>query len=210
MTVGLGTGSTAAFFISALAERIRTEQLAIRCVATSRGSETLAAKFGITTLPLAPDTLPDLTIDGADEADPQLHLIKGGGGALVREKLVASSSGEMVVIVDESKFVPVLGTFPLPVGIFPFGWQTTRTRVEKAFGIVPMLRGGEKTPFVTDDDLYILDLPCVAIPDPASYQARLREIVGVAEVGLFVNIAQRLLIGHENGHVEVVVRPKNG
>lgn len=208
MTVGLGTGTTAAHFISALADRIRSEQLDLRCVATSRAAEGLAAKFGIHTLPLAPDTLPDITIDGADEADPRLDLIKGGGGALVREKIVASSSGEMVVIADSSKYVPVLGAFPLPVGIFRFGWQTTRTRIVDALGILPALRGGESDPYITDDDLYIFDLPCVAIPDPVAYQARLHAIVGVAEVGLFVGIANRLLIGHDDGHVDVIYRPK--
>ncbi len=209
MTVGLGTGTTAAFFIEALAARVATENLRLRCVATSRGAEALAAQHGVVTIPLSPDALPDMTIDGADEATPDLHLIKGGGGALVREKLVAASSREMVVIVDRRKYVPSLGAFPLPVTVFPFGWQTTRARVEREFGFESAVRGGEDTPFLTDDGLYILDLPFGAggIVDPAAVQARLHATVGVAEVGLFVGIARRLLIGDDDGSVEEIARP---
>jgi ribose 5-phosphate isomerase A len=206
MIVGLGTGTTAAFFIEALGERIRRDGLKLRCVATSRAAETLAARFGIHTVPLTPQTLPDLTVDGADEADPQLHLIKGGGGALVQEKIVATSSAEMVVITDSSKFVPVLGAFPVPVAIVRFGWETTRDRIAHEFGFAPSLRGGESAPFVNDDGMYILDVPFGSIPHPVELLARLRAVVGVADAGLFVGIAKRLLIGHDDGTVEEIVR----
>ena len=204
MTVGLGTGTTAAFFIEALGVRVRADGLRLRCVATSRAAGALARQYGIPTLPLSPETLPDLTVDGADEADHRLNLIKGGGGALVGEKIVAASSAEMVVITDSSKYVPVLGAFPVPVAIVEFGWETTRDRIVREFGVVPSLRGGESTPFVNDDGMYILDLPFGAIPDPAGLLARLRAIVGVADAGLFVGIARRILIGHDDGHVEEI------
>lgn len=205
MTVGIGTGSTAAFFITALGERMRDEGLRIRgAVPTSRASEALAIQAGIPLLPLGESSRPDITIDGADEIGPGLALIKGGGGALVREKLVAASSKQMVVIADRSKAVgDAFGAFPLPVAIFPYGWMTTRLRIADTFpGIPAMLRkGSDLSPFTTDDGLYILDMHFGTITDPAGLEAKLRTVVGVAEVGLFVGIASRALIGGDDGGV---------
>ncbi len=202
MTVGLGTGSTASCFIEALASRIKNEGLRIRGVPTSVAAERLARQHQIPLLPLTEHTRPDITVDGADETDSQLNLIKGGGAALVQEKIVAASSGTMVVIVDESKLVPILGTFPLPVAIIPFGWETTLKRVRSAFpNVDTTLRPNpDGTPLVTDDGLHILDLPFgPTITDPAALQAQLRAVVGVAEVGLFVGIASRVIIGRSDG-----------
>lgn len=202
MTVGLGTGSTASCFIEALAGRIEDEGLRIRGVPTSNAAEQLARKHGIPVFPLGQGTRPDLTVDGADETDARLNLIKGGGAALVQEKLVAASSGAMIVIADESKLVATLGAFPLPVAIIPFGWETTLQRIRKAFPHVDaaLRLSGDGSPLVTDDGLHIFDLPFgPAIRDPAALQAQLRAIVGVAEVGLFVGIASRVIIGRSDG-----------
>jgi ribose 5-phosphate isomerase A len=202
MTVGLGTGSTASCFIEALAERIKNENLRIRGVPTSIAAERLARKLGIPVFPLSQSTCPDLTIDGADETDARLNLIKGGGAALVQEKLVAASSGAMVVIADESKLVATLGAFPLPVAIIPFGWETTLNRIKKAFPRVnaALRLDPEGVPLITDDGLHILDLPFgPTITNPAALQAQLRATVGVAEVGLFVDIASRVIIGRADG-----------
>ena len=202
MTVGLGTGSTAALFIEALAERVRRENLSVRGVPTSAAGAGLAGRVGLDLVPLGQNTRPDLTVDGADEVDPNLALIKGGGGALVREKLVAVSSRRFVVIADESKTVATLGAFPLPVAVLPFGWQTTQTRIEDGFGVRVALRERDGAPFVTDDGLYLLDLhfgPVIA--DAGDLEARLKAVVGVAEVGLFVGVANAALFGSPDGSV---------
>ena len=204
MTVGLGTGSTAALFIEALAERVRRENLSVRGVPTSAAGSGLAARLGLDLVALGQNTRPDLTVDGADEVDPSLSLIKGGGGALVREKLVAVSSRRFVVIVDENKAVTTLGAFPLPVAILPFGWETTRARIQDGFGVRVALRERDGAPFVTDDGLYLLDLHVgPAIADPGDLEARLKTVVGVAEVGLFVGVASVALFGSADGSVRI-------
>lgn len=203
MVVGLGSGSTADFFHEALAERMRAEGLRVQGVAPSRRSEASAAKHGI---PLAePGVSLDLAVDGADEVDPDLNLIKGGGGALVREKIVAASARELVIVADIGKSVVTLGTFPLPVAIVPFGWKATKCHIEGTFGVSTALRGGESTPFVSDDGLYVLDVHFAdagGLPNPAETEARLRSIVGVAECGLFVCMTSRVLFGYPDGTVE--------
>jgi ribose 5-phosphate isomerase A len=208
MLVGLGTGTTAKHFVAALGERMRAEGLRLRgCVPTSGRAEALGRAAGLPLVPLTRENTPDLTVDGADEIDPVLHLIKGGGGALVREKLVAVSSREMVVIADATKLVPTLGAFPLPVAVFPFGWENTLARLEDAVGAPAALRpapDGSGAPYVSDDGLHVIDLRLGAIPDPAGLQARLRAVTGVAEVGLFVGIARRALIGSDDGTVREV------
>lgn len=208
MIVGLGTGTTARFFVQSLAARIQNGELQnVRGVATSRASETLAQTGGIPLVPLTLATRPDLTVDGADEVDPNLHLIKGFGGALVREKLVAVASREMVVIADGSKDKAVLGAFPLSVAVFPFGWEITQARIEAAFPHAPVvLRGGPDAPFVTDDGLFILDCRLGQIPDPAQTERAFHTLPGVAEVGLFVHIAGRVIFGHDDGTVTEKVR----
>jgi ribose 5-phosphate isomerase A len=202
-TIGLGTGSTAAFFLEALAVRVRDEGLWVEGIATSRASEALAARYDIPLVPLTPGTTPDLTIDGADEIGSHLTLIKGGGGALLREKLVASASTEMIVIADASKPVPKLGAFPLPVAVVPFAVDLLSDELRTRFE-VPVTRRtlGDGTPFVSDDQLAILDLHFGFIPRPALLEKRLKLIVGIVETGLFVGIARRALIGHDDGRVD--------
>jgi ribose 5-phosphate isomerase A len=200
MVVGLGTGSTAAFAIRALGERVRTG-LRITAVSSSVASEVLAREVGIPVRTFADVRALDITIDGADEVDPRLQLIKGGGGALVREKLVAAASREMIVVADAGKCVETLGAFPLPIAIFPFAWQTTLARIQ-GMGHA-LLRERCAAPFLTDDGLYIVDLSKGTIPDPEALAAALHATPGVADVGLFLNLATKLVVGYEDGHTEV-------
>lgn len=203
MTVGLGTGTTATFFIERLIERCR-EGLKISAVATSSRSEALARQGGIPIEDINHLLAIDLTVDGADEIDINKCMIKGGGGALLREKIVASMSKEMIVIVDETKLVNKLGKFPLPVEIVPFGYTATIHHIEK-LGWSGKLR---MTPtdefFRTDNGNYIYDIHFnELINDPEQLQHRLREIVGVIESGLFIRLAKRVVIGYNNGNVEI-------
>ena len=201
MIVGLGSASTANAFHRALAERIQAEGLQIQGVAPSRPTEEHAASLGIPLIPLQSGMTLDLNVDGADEVDANLQLIKGGGGALVREKLVAAAAKEFIVVADASKSVPILGRFPLPVAVIPFGWTTTQARLESLFSVAAPIRGGAENPFVSDDQLYILDVSFGQIPDPAETLARLRAIIGVADAGLFVGMATRALFGNADGTV---------
>ena len=209
MTVGLGTRSTAAFAIHALGRRVQAEALRLRCVATSQESEALARTYGIPFVPLAEVSRIDITIDGADEVDPGFRLIKGGGGALVREKIVAAATDAEIIVVDSSKVVPALGAHPLPVAVLPFAWEWTQARLETLFRVPAPRRplpAGE--PFVSDDGLYILDMAFGApLPDPDTLEARLKTVVGVVEAGLFVGLCRRLIIGHADGRVEERVAP---
>ena len=204
MTVGLGTGSTSAFAIHALGRRFQAEPLALRCIATSRESEELGRSYG---LPFALfDDVPyfDITIDGADEIDPQFRLIKGAGGALVREKIVAAATRTEIIIVDEGKVKAALGARPLPVAILPYAWQWTQAKIERQFGITaPRRQASAQEPFLSDDGLFILDLEFGApLPTPDTLEQQLKMIVGVVETGLFVGLCQRVIIGYEDGHLE--------
>jgi ribose 5-phosphate isomerase A len=205
MTLGLGTGSTTTYAIQALGERIRREGLQVRGVPTSDRTRELAETLQIPLTDFSTGSELDLTIDGADEVDPALNLIKGGGGALVREKLVASASRELIIICDDSKLKPVLGTFPLPVAVIPFAWETTRQRLLRLCPHITRRETGEAPgkPFVTDDGLYILDLHLGSIPDVPALAREIKQTVGVAEVGLFVGLASRVVVGYEDGHTEI-------
>lgn len=211
MTLGLGTGSTAAYAIHALGRRFQTESLALRCVATSCDSEELGRSYGLTFVDVADVSRFDITIDGADEVDPEFRLIKGGGGALVREKIVAASTITEIIIVDEGKVKAALGAHPLPVAVLPFAWQWTQARVQTTFGVPAprrLLPSGEA--FLSDDGLYILDMAFSApLPSPDTLEQRLKSVVGVVETGLFVGLCQRLIIGFADGHIEekVLARP---
>lgn len=204
MTVGLGTGSTSAFAIHALGRRFQSESLSLRCVATSRDSEELGRSYGLTFVDVADVSRFDLTIDGADEVDPEFRLIKGGGGALVREKMVAAATDTEIIIVDEGKVKPALGRFPLPVAVLPFAWQWTQARLQAAFGVpAPRRALPSGDPFLSDDGLFVLDMAFGApLPAPNTLEARLKTVVGVVESGLFVGLCQRLIIGHADGRVE--------
>jgi len=204
MRLGLGTGSTAKHFVELLGERVRAG-LDVVCVPTSEATHADAQRAGI---PLATlDELPelDLTVDGADEISPDLTLIKGGGGALLREKIVAAASARMVVIADESKCVPVLGRFPLPIEIAPFGAGATLLAVHAAIDRVQkpapldFRKGRDGHAFVTDGGHWIIDAPLGRIEDPAALARALATVPGVMEHGLFVGLATLAIVGGPNG-----------
>lgn len=207
MVVGLGSGSTATLAVQRLGERVR-QGLHITGVATSAATESLARALGIALIPFNEDTRLDLAIDGADEVDPQLNLIKGLGGALLREKLVELAATELTIIVDQSKPVPVLGSrSPVPVEIVQFGWRRTLARIE-ALGCraVPRQAGNEL--FLTDGGHYILDCRFGQIADPAAIASQLKALSGVVEHGLFLGLATLLVVGKAEGDVEIRSRQR--
>ena len=202
MRLGLGSGSTAREFVDLLGKKVAAG-LSVRCVATSEATEIQAKSLGIplTTLNELPEL--DLTVDGADEIDPELRLIKGGGGALLREKIVAAASLGMVVIADASKKVARLGAFALPVEVVPFGLAATKRHIERALANLGLagpvrLRGGA-APFVTDGGHQILDCALGAIPDPERLALALSVIPGVVEHGLFIGYARAAIIAGAEG-----------
>jgi ribose 5-phosphate isomerase A len=200
MTVGLGTGTTARWFVSALAAR----KIDVTCVATSRETEQQADSLGLRRVELDEAGPIDLTVDGADQIGPGLALIKGGGGALLREKLVWEASKRCVVIADASKNQPPFGAFPLPVEVVRFGHESTLRRIvdvlkDQGVDAVPQLRGGVAAPYITDNGNLIYDIPCGAITDPGALAAALKTITGLVEHGLFLGLASEALIGTERG-----------
>lgn len=209
MRVGLGTGSTAAWMVRCLGELVREEGLKITGVPTSSRTADLARQVGITVVGLDEAKWLDLTIDGADEFDAQLNLIKGGGGALLQEKIVATASDQMIVIADAAKEVATLGAFPLPVEVVPFGWQTTKALIEETLvsldvlGRHASLRLNGSQPFVTDEGNYIVDLHLNRIGNPRQLGMVLNQIPGVVENGLFIDICDIVIIGQGDGRVEV-------
>lgn len=207
MNVGLGTGRTTAFAIDALGRRIRQERLRIDAIATSQASHELALKNGIHLCGWDCLRRFDITIDGADEVDPQFRLIKGGGGALVREKIVAAASDIEIIIVDPGKMVANLGDRALPVAVLPFGWQSTRDAIEKTFNCpITQRQTADGAEFISDDGLAILDVHYGILPDPDTLESRLKSIVGVVEVGLFVGLCHRVIIGHPDGTIQELTR----
>jgi ribose 5-phosphate isomerase A len=204
MRLGLGTGSTAAHFVDVLSERVRGG-LDIVGVPTSEATYQRATRGGITLTTL--DEIPqlDLTVDGADEIAPDLTLIKGGGGALLREKIVAAASTRMIVIADESKWVSVLGQFPLPIEISPFGAAAITRAVEAVNteagcpGPLALRKGQDGRPFVTDGGHWLLDAKLQRIPDPPKLAARLAQVPGVMEHGLFIGLAHTAILAGPNG-----------
>ena len=196
--VGLGTGSTVYYVLLALGEKVR-DGLNITGIATSKQTESISAKQGIPLSTLAERPVIDLTIDGADEIDPSLNLIKGGGGALVREKIIAHASKRLVIVADESKLVSVLGTtFALPVEVLQFGWEATQTAINNICGKSTMRYSGEK-PFLSDNGNYILDCRFDMIRQPAQIELQLNNLPGVVENGLFVSRADKAIIGTTSG-----------
>lgn len=204
MRLGLGTGSTAAHFVDLLGARVAAG-LKVICVPTSERTRIQAEGLSIplTTLDETPEL--DLTVDGADEVDGALRLIKGGGGALLREKIVAAASARMVAIVDDTKIVPHLGKFPLPVEVNAFGLGATRRMVEKAAarhgcqGAVSLRAGADGKPFVTDGGHFILDCAFGVIADPEALSADLFAVPGVVEHGLFIGLAKAAVIAGASG-----------
>jgi ribose 5-phosphate isomerase A len=200
MTVGLGTGSTAALFVEALAAR----KLSLTCVSTSEATAALARALGMTVIDIDEAGVIDLTVDGADEIGPGLDVIKGGGAALLREKLVWEASRRRIAIADASKHSTQLGRFPLPIEVIAFGHISTAKRVATALkdcGIeaAPMLRLKSGAPVVTDSGNYIYDAACGAIPNAHALGAALKAITGVVEHGLFLGLAAEALIATDEG-----------
>lgn len=201
MIVGLGTGSTAAHFVRLLAER----KLDLRCAPTSEATHALARSLGMNVIAVSEIDRIDVTVDGADEVDGAFRLIKGGGGALLREKIVAAASDRMVVIADAGKSVETLGRYPLPVEVTPFGHNLTAHKVRAALrasgcaGDVVRVRQGGEAPFLSDGGNYILDCECRIIPDPEGLAAALAGIPGVVEHGLFIGLAHTVIIGRTGG-----------
>jgi ribose 5-phosphate isomerase A len=200
MTVGLGTGSTAAWFVKALAAR----GLDIRGVSTSQATEDLALSLGIPMISLNEAGTLDLTVDGADEIGPGLSLIKGGGAALLREKLVWEASRRCVVIADHAKVVPMLGAFSLPIEVVAFGHLTTARRivdglVDCDIAAIPRLREKDGKAVLTDGGNLIYDAPCGVIADPSALADALKSITGVVDHGLFLDLADEALVAGPDG-----------
>lgn len=214
MRLGLGTGSTAVFMVHRLAARIRAEGLRLRCAATSRSTCELAGRLGIAVEELEQIGWLDMTIDGADEIDPDLNLIKGGGGAHLREKIAAAASDRMVVIADPAKVVETLGAFHLPVEVIPFGWETTRVHIQRLLDSLELtqrpilLRQREGRAMQTDEGNLILDLALDMIVQPARLAQGLNAIPGVVEHGLFLGMCDLALIGSPDGGVIEMTRPE--
>src|SRR5438477_3270267 len=211
MRLGLGTGSTAKHFVELLGEKVRAG-LKVIGVPTSEATRGDAMRCGIALTTLEDIDRLDLTVDGADEIDPLLNLIKGGGGALLREKIVATASDRMIVIADDSKSVDVLGRFPLPVEVIPFGLAATRRAIEKAFaetgvsGQMVVRNGKDGHVFVTDGGHWIIDAHLGRIADPPRLARLLNVIPGVVEHGLFIGLASTVILAGAQG-IRVINRP---
>ena len=203
--VGLGTGSTAYFAVVALGERVKAG-LKIVGIPTSVATADLARQLGIPLTTLDEHPQIDITIDGADEIDPRLNLIKGGGGALLREKVVASVTKKMVVVSDSSKVVPALGKFPLPVEIIPFARTVVEKRIASLGAVTKLRTKPDGQPFVTDNGNQILDCSFGKIDDPPALARELNATPGVVEHGLFIGLAKLALIG--KGSEVIEIRPK--
>ena len=206
MVVGLGTGSTAKHLVIALGERVRAG-MKLRAVPTSLETAELARQVGIPLIDTANRWEIDVAIDGADQVDPNFNLIKGGGGALLKEKIVAASAKQFIVMVDQTKQVSVLGgSFPLPIEIIPFGWGSTAREIEALTRGRVVLRERNGAPFKTEAGHLILDVHLDRIDQPAELETALNLIPGVVETGLFINRTHILIVGTATGvqilHVE--------
>jgi len=200
--VGLGSGSTATYAVRFVAERVR-QGLEITAMPTSLKTKQLAEQLGIPLTTLEEHLQIDIDIDGADEIDPHLNLIKGGGGALLREKIIASASKRFVVVADSGKLVPCLGKFPLPVEVIPFAQPIVKTRIEALGAKVSLRQYAYGNPYVTDEGHHILDCTFGRIEDPPALARKLHEIPGVVEHGLFIGMAELALVGKDGGVILV-------
>lgn len=206
MTIGLGTGSTMEWTIKALGNKINNG-LEIRAVSTSQASSKLAQQYNIPLIALNDAAKIQLAIDGADEIDPQLRLIKGGGGALFQEKMVAAAAEEFIVIADHSKMVAQLGAYPLPVEVSSFNWKQVEKQMTKLLAKPLKLRmKKDDTPFITDHGNYIIDISFEVINNIDEVNNALLHIPGVIETGLFLDMANKALIGYPDGQIEWIER----
>ena len=212
MRLGLGSGSTSHWMVRLLGERVRAG-LDVVGVATSTGTADLAREEGIRVVELDEVDGLDVTLDGADEIDPALRMIKGGGACLLWEKIVATASARMVAMVDASKTVPTLGAFPLPIEVVRFGWRSTAKRVAEVLAAADVDSRGMSQrrvagdPLLTDSGHYILDLELGRIGDPEALERDLRRLPGVVETGLFLGIADAMVIGRKDGTATLVEAP---
>ena len=212
MKLGLGTGSTAKIFVDRLAERVHAEGMDLICASTSKATAEQARGLGLVVEDLNDIGWLDLTIDGADEVDPDLNLIKGGGAAHLREKIVATASERMVVVADQGKVVDRLGAFKLPVEVIGFGWKTTHRQIERVLERLDyqdcpvVLREKDGQPVMTDEGNLILDLDLGVIPDAPRLARALSAIAGVVEHGLFLDICNLAIIGRADGSVVELLR----
>jgi ribose 5-phosphate isomerase A len=200
--VGLGTGSTAKYFIQLLGEQVKNG-LRIRGIPSSDRSRERAVELGIPLTTLDECQRIDVTVDGADEVDPQMRLIKGGGGALLREKIVASATRQYVIITDASKRVPVLGKFPLPVEVIKFAQALVTKRIEALGAKVILRRNADGTPYLTDENNYILDCHFGQIRGADGLANKLSDMPGVVEHGLFIGMASVVLVATGSEVVEL-------
>jgi ribose 5-phosphate isomerase A len=199
MVVGLGTGSTAKHLVMALGEQVK-RGLNVRGVCTSQETAALATQYGIALLDRDPGWTIDVAIDGADQVDPTFNLIKGGGGALLKEKIVAASAKQFIVLIDHTKRVPVLGgAFPLPVEVIPFGWSSTARHIEALTQGRVVLRQRNGAPFGTESGHLIVDVHLTRIDRPQELEIALNRIPGVVETGLFVGRTDVLIVGTPHG-----------
>lgn len=204
MRVGLGTGSTSKYVLELLGKRVREQGLRITGVPSSESAAKLAREVGIPLASFAEVNELDIAIDGADEVGPDLSLIKGGGGALLHEKVVATAAHEFIVVVGEGKVVPMLGAFPLPVEVIPFAGPLVKRKLAELGGHPELRRKGD-APYLTDEGNWIYDCHFGSIPQPEKTAAQLKSIVGVVEHGLFLNIASRVIVADAQG-VSVIER----
>lgn len=201
-TIGMGSGSTIFWLIQELA--LRTKQgFSLSIVATSTRTKKLAAEAGITMVELNDVDMLPITIDGADEVDDKFQLIKGGGGALLQEKMVAAASQKLIIIADETKYVKQLGHFPLPVEVIPAGWKQVQKKIMAMGCSRVILRVRNDQPFVTDTGHHILDCHFEKIDNAAALNISLHLIPGVVETGLFINMANAIVIGYADGRIEM-------
>jgi ribose 5-phosphate isomerase A len=203
MTIGLGTGSTAYWAIEKIGEKVNKEGWKIKAIATSIRSEEQALGLGIPIVNFSTVRSIDVTIDGADEVDGCLQLIKGGGGALLREKIVATNSLQMIVVADESKWVKTLGKFPLPVEVIHFGWERTFEKLQ-LLGCLAKRRMNGTDPYLTDNGNFIVDCAFEEINDAPKLHAAVNEITGVVDNGLFIHIATKLILGFNDGTTRIL------
>jgi ribose 5-phosphate isomerase A len=203
MTIGIGTGSTAYWFIEALGKKVK-EGFPCVGVPTSTASQELAIQWDIPLAQLNDVSSIDITIDGADEIDPQLRLIKGGGGALLQEKMVAAASKQLVIIADHTKLVDQLGKFPLPVEVIPYGWKQVQQKIRHLYQVEVKPRFRNERILTTDHGHYILDCFFETIHDPERLNTSLHNIPGVVETGLFIHMAKKALVGMPDGSIKTI------
>lgn len=200
MVLGLGSGSTVYWTLKKIGEMV-AEGLNIKGVPSSLRTEGWAKEFGIPLTDFSQVGRLDLAFDGADEIDPAFNLIKGGGGSLVREKVVDASADKLIIVADESKMVTTLGKFPLPVEVLQFGWELTAKKIETAFGVKTVIREREGKVFVSNNGNYILDCHFGQIADAEQLHFQLKQMLGVVETGLFINMTDTIIISSNSGTI---------